>query len=580
MPKTDIVISRFTRTVCGNQLDFDRAILRMRAFGDASVAVNGVGVTPALAGETWKRSSSYAIGSQLVGGCNVIRVDVRNARGVPLLLVEDPPELRTPDEWSVSAGALPGSGTGAVAALFRPPRPGPLQRSPAWRWLEPLTGLWVAGWSAAAALAITRGRTKGFERSLPLAFVVAGFALNVSNAAHHPNARVAYDAAGHERYVAGVSRSWRPPLASDGWQMYHPPLFYFTAALVAQRYGAVGSERWARSIRYVGASAGSLLAALAWAYLRLLRPADVRGTWIATAVAAFLPVVLYAAPLASNEAFAAAATGAAVYALLVASVRRRPSVGRAFVAGIATGAALLAKASALIALGSGVLAFLIRAVWRRTSRELAAFIGAASMVAGWFYARNLVVFRNPLVANWQAASGFAFHQEPTFRTAGFFLDSPLRILAQHPTRAIWSSFVGGHYATTWSDAHSTLFAQSDERAFAIMSILMLLGIAPSIVTALGLVLTVSRALRTPRNVAALLVVAVVVLGGWVVLVLALQAPHYSSIKASYWLALVPSLAVCFATGRARIGETARAAGWLLDADCIACVGLAWWLFRA
>src|SRR5262249_4487193 len=77
---------------------------QFRAFGQrVDVAVNGRVV---FSGENddWKRLRWIRLGDAVRPGPNRLTVRVHNALGVPVLLVEQPPALRTPDHWRASLG--------------------------------------------------------------------------------------------------------------------------------------------------------------------------------------------------------------------------------------------------------------------------------------------------------------------------------------------------------------------------------------------------------------------------------------------------------------------------------------------
>ncbi len=571
-------------------------VLRARAFGEMEVAVNGTVIAPRDAPTVWKRGASFELRDRLRAGANLVTIRVVNTRGNPALVIEGPAGLRTPGEWTVSSGETASDSVRVVSALFRPDRLGPLQRLPQWRWIEPATMVWLFAWTLVGTVAALRpsgepipptvgGDESGsgaFERWLPAALVGIGLTLNLSNALSYPFDRSTFDWAGHVDYVERIAQTWTLPRATDGWEMYHPPLYYFVAAAVDVLRGHGQSEAGLKAVQILGSVIGSLLPLVAWRQLRALRPADVRGTWIATALVAFLPMSLYINPLISNEAFAGTITAAAVYFALRFLIDGRSSVAAAAAAGAVVGAALLAKVTGIVVLLVGLGCFALQAASSSNPNRWApplAYGSVAFTIAGWFYVRNVCLFGDPFITNWDPESGFSFLQEPTFRTTGFFFSFPT-IFFQHPTRSIWASFLGGHYATAWADAHSNFFPQSEESAFLAMGIALLLGFAPTVATALGFAATLGAALRSSRNISFLLIVGVVAATWWVMVLLALRAPHYSSIKAFYWISIVPCLAFFFAVGRARISSMSTWVGIFLDVTSLACAALAcvlYWL---
>src|SRR5262249_29261514 len=138
--------------------------LRFRAFGQqVEVAVNGRVV---FNGENddWKRIRSIRLRDAVRPGTNRLTVRVHNALGIPVLLVEEPPALRTPDHWRASLGPDFSDERDTVSPLARQARPGPLQR---WPWLVAVSVVWLAGWAAVAVLCCLDGRAAARAAAVP-----------------------------------------------------------------------------------------------------------------------------------------------------------------------------------------------------------------------------------------------------------------------------------------------------------------------------------------------------------------------------------------------------------------------------
>ena len=84
---------------------------------------------------------------------------------------------------------------------------------------------------------------------------------------------VGFDARHHVAYVDFLTERAELPLATDGWSMFHPPLYYgATAAAVAMSGGAPGA--W----KFVGIVAG-LTSALLAAWLAGTGPSRASAAW-------------------------------------------------------------------------------------------------------------------------------------------------------------------------------------------------------------------------------------------------------------------------------------------------------------
>jgi hypothetical protein len=124
---------------------------------------------------------------------------------------------------------------------------------------------------------------------------------------------------------------------------------------------------------------------LTWLAARLVAPGRAEVPVLAASLVAFLPGFQFVSALVSNDAAAAFAGSLGLYVALRA-VRRCASTRGQLVAGAAVGLAALTKSSSALVAPLVLLALGVHpAAWLR--------VGAvAALVAGWWYARNLVLY--------------------------------------------------------------------------------------------------------------------------------------------------------------------------------------------
>ena len=153
--------------------------------------------------------------------------------------------------------------------------------------------------------------------------------------------------------------------------------------------------------------AGSI--AVAWQLARRLG-ATAWTSAVAAGLVAFNPMFLFIGNSVNNDNLVILLTGVALLAILRGVDRGFPDVDAA-VAGAAIGAAVLAKASALILLPVLGLAALAGAPsWFRWIRTLAISIAVAACISGWWFGWNLHHYGQWLPVDIQAA--FAWNARP------------------------------------------------------------------------------------------------------------------------------------------------------------------------
>jgi hypothetical protein len=149
-------------------------------------------------------------------------------------------------------------------------------------------------------------------------------------------------------------------------------------------------------IRFASLAFGAVAVLCAYALAREFRPGDTRLPALAAALVAFNPMYLHIMGSVNNDSLATALSSLALL-LGARLIRRGLAVRPALLLGIALGGAALTKASGLalsLSVPFFVLLFALRArqpLSRVVLNALAIALPAAA-IAGWFYARNYVLY--------------------------------------------------------------------------------------------------------------------------------------------------------------------------------------------
>jgi hypothetical protein len=385
-----------------------------------------------------------------------------------------------------------------------------------------------------------------------LLFIAAALATALlfwNNRGLHPG--LGFDAGAHVEYIQYILDHGSLPLADQGWEMYHPPLYYLLAALVAKLGG------WSRVdadaiavVRWLGCLATVLQAWLVVASLRLLFPDRPLRTLAGLVLAVGLPVQLYLYQYVTNESLAAVLMSVSIYLALRILARDDTTLLAHLWLGVALGAAMLAKFSALVPLVIILVALAVRR-YRRGTREasvwgqtLGVTTAACLVVCGWHFARVALRFGNPFIGNWDAGSGFAFWQDPGYAVPGYYLRFGTALTA--PILSGMHSFADGIYSTLWGDGMIGGVGWAGAWPpwnYGLMSAGYLLALLPSATLVIGAAAAAWHLVREPRAEWFLVLgCAAALLFGLVVH--SLRVPSYAVPKAFYGAsALIPLCAL-------------------------------------
>jgi 4-amino-4-deoxy-L-arabinose transferase-like glycosyltransferase len=268
----------------------------------------------------------------------------------------------------------------------------------------------------------------------------------------------------------------------------------------------------------VAAALGIGLAAHASA--RLLAPARPNVAVYAAAVALFLPMYMGPAVRIGNEVLASALSATSVW-LLLRCLQRPDALHRAVLLGAVLGLAVLTKFSALVVLATSGIVLLLRG-WRDHGLRLAALRSAAAvgivalLCSGWYFARNLhhygqpIVMQTELVSNVMKKQGYG----PPRPLGDYFSLDPGVLLnpARNPRRmfgAVWPAT----FAMIWYDVHGQALKVGSRWGLRFAWILFACGAVISAAALVG----VTAALRRRRDLAPPLAVPTLLLLGFLTL---------------------------------------------------------------
>lgn len=577
-PRNALPVTRFERGFEVPPSGAGSALLEVRALRSLRVWLDGAPVALPDAGQ-WRNPRRVQL-PELAPGPHALRVDVTNPTGPALLALRAGALVTSDGAWRVSRDG----GPPRAAVLVDTTRviPGGFAMP------TPAEGLaarrnWVLASFALSAglfLALRRRALGGAAAvALPVLIVVVWLGPLARNALAIPR-DVGFDARHHIEYVEFLREHRHLPVATDGWSMFHPPLYYAATALLVELADA--DARWGWKLVGVLAGLGSALGCLALA--AALHGRRSRETALAGLLAGTLPMNAYVSSYVTNEslhaALATTLAWATVRLLLARETSRRALLGWAAL----VAAAALTKYTAWIV--ACVAGFFLCVKWWRIERagagELARRVGLAAAcvaaLAGWFAVRALATSGQlfPLNVDLPGETQVWWSQ-PGFYTPAFF--SEFGAVLRHPflagTHSAWDAF----YSTLWGDGQ--LAGQMLARLrhpywdWELMAAGYALALPASLLIVLGAARACRLALREPdphRRAAYSFVCTL----AWAlllsVLYMTLRQPDYGLAKAFYGLAGMAPLTLFFGLGagaadrwleaRAPVAVRAVCYGWL------------------
>ncbi|OGP84911.1 MAG: hypothetical protein A2V87_02150 [Deltaproteobacteria bacterium RBG_16_58_17] len=512
--------------------------------------------------QKWKEPHYLDLTAWLTQGSHELRVEVLNENGHPALLVYcNALGIRSDDRWEASDDgrrwmpALPVEETPPFAISRSFPRSDQALRDllPLFTPLfalfffwslrsdDRLRPVWVekTHLSAAAARWLLLG-----------AWVV----IAVNNFWKIPLS-VGMDYEGHTKYIYYVAYNWRIPVATEGWQMFQPPLFHFLAAAIFRSIDAFFSPGTVvRILKLLPLLCGAAQVELSYRMSRYAYPRRESLQVIGTLIGGLFPMNLYMSQSLGNEPLAGLLTALIILlACRIISGDSLPPTKIPLLMGFLLGLAMLSKTTALLIVPP--LLFFVSASLLRKSRVpgegirsavyfVILFLGVAFIVSGWYYLRNYIEIGRFFVGGWDPFRKIVWWQDPGYRT-------PLQcfIFGEALFYPVFSSIYGfwdAIYSSLWMDGF--LSANYDTPwNFPFMLSGAWLSLLPTAAIFIGAVAALRNKDGPFRQMLRFSVSGVIV---YLIAIfyLFLTVPILSSAKATYALGLTPCFALLASAG--------------------------------
>jgi hypothetical protein len=378
-------------------------------------------------------------------------------------------------------------------------------------------------------------------------FLLAAWTLLALNNLGRLPTALGFDYPQHLDYLVYVVERARLPLAHEGWQMFQAPLYYVLWAALERTSAALVLDADPTTLgRLVSFACGLALVELGYRTQACVFPGREDLQAIGTWVSGLLPMSLYICQLTGNEPLSGVASAAVMLLCLrglVAGSSSRPLRAAAAI-GSALGLALLAKASAVILIPFVAMQPLVTggSALRTRAARAALSLATALLVAGWYYARNVIEYGKPIVGGWDPVRRILWWQDPSYR-----IPENLTRFGEALVRPVYAGIHGiwdGLYASLWADGLLSGMTHLPPWNTTFMLAGVWLAVPVTLLVALGLAWPLSGAARRAQLFAAAVFASYLA----ALLHLYLTVPHYSAVKATYTLGLAPCYGLFAAAG--------------------------------
>lgn len=272
-----------------------------------------------------------------------------------------------------------------------------------------------------------------------------------------------FDDTGHNYYMIFLQSERRVPLANEGWELYQPPLYYLIASFLPTLY----------AVKWFGFSLWVLLTLATGVFVNKVFNSRILAG-IGTILVSSLPVVLYMSPSISNE-FASAVSVSITLIFYISIFLKKKTVRNVVILSLLMSISMLTKATAILLFICIIGDMLLNKTISQKLKVLGIFIAITTILAGWFYIRNAIIFQNPFIASIDFPQ-FAIHQPPGYRDITFFMNlKPFFTMDLY--KAQFDSFLAGTYFSWYFDAHTVIVPVQE---FSKAGIALILWTIPSI----------------------------------------------------------------------------------------------------
>jgi len=540
-----------------------RTVLNLRAMKEATVYMDGSLIFRSPTDrQRWKESYGIDLSPWMTSGGHELQIDVLNEKGHPAFIAYcQDLDIRTGSHWEASSDGslwLPALPVDEMPHLGFS-RTFPRADRALYSLLPFFTPLFVLVFLLSYYTAkLCPDRLLKFY---PSAAVVRYGLLSVwlfmaiNNFWKLP-LEMGMDNKGHWQYIQYVEQFWRVPLATEGWQMFQPPLFHFLEAFIYRLFIPIfNTDTVIRILKLLPLLCGALQVEICYRVMRYAYPGKESLQIIGTLLGGALPMNLYIAQSLGNEPLAGVLTALIVLcAIKGIALDTMPVRENGLVMGFLLGMALLTKVTAVLIIPP-VLCLVTLIIFRKTPsphdgirvsvRFAMIMLGVALIVSGWYYLRNYMEMGRFFIGGWDSFRAINWWQDPGFRTPRQLCSFGEAL--SYPVFSSLHGFWDALYSSFWMDGFLSAYNRPPWNYRFMLSGAWLSLLPTGAMIVGGAVAIFSRNDGSQRRMLRF-AISTVLLYLVAIFYLFLTVPILSSAKASYALGLIPCFVLLAARG--------------------------------
>jgi hypothetical protein len=364
------------------------------------------------------------------------------------------------------------------------------------------------------------------------------------------------DHKGHLQYIQHVAQTWRIPIATEGWQMFQPPLFYFLAATVYRSFlSFFNPEIVIRILKLIPFMFGAAHVEICYRTMRYAYPTRESTQIIGTLFGGLLPMNLYMSQSLGNEPLSGFFTALIVLSACKIFSDNALSISKIqLLMGFIMGLALLTKVTAILIIPL-VIIFVSLTIFEKSETTAEYFrssiifvfilLGVAFAVSGWYYLYNRIEMGRFFVGGWDTFREIIWWQDPGFRTPRqcYIFGEALFYPVFSSINGFWDAI----YSSFWMDGFVSAYNRPPWNYDFMLSSAWL-SLLPTAAIVIGSAIAVLRRKGDPQRKMLRFAFCSILIYFAAIFYIFLTVPILSSAKATYTLGLIPCFSLLASAG--------------------------------